>query len=167
MIETFLQTDWLVVITKIVLATALGYLIGMERELHGKAVGTRTISLIAIGSALYVLMSPAITGGDNSRIIAQVVSGIGFLGAGIIFKDGDTVKGLTTAATVWCAAAIGGLCGFGMFAEAVMGTIAIIMAIEPHITIAIMTVNLFFKHLRGERREENANHENHHENSTD
>ena len=83
MIETFLQTDWLVVITKIVLATALGYLIGMERELHGKAVGTRTISLIAIGSALYVLMSPAITGGDNSRIIAQVVSGIGFLGAGI------------------------------------------------------------------------------------
>ena len=100
-------------------------------------------------------MSPAITGGDNSRIIAQVVSGIGFLGAGIIFKDGDTVKGLTTAATVWCAAAIGGLCGFGMFAEAVMGT------------IAIMTVNLFFKHLRGERREENANHENHHEYSTD
>ena len=155
MIETFLQTDWLVVITKIVLATALGYLIGMERELHGTAVGTRTISLIAIGSALYVLMSPAITGGDNSRIIAQVVSGIGFLGAGIIFKDGDTVKGLTTAATVWCAAAIGGLCGFGMFAEAVMGT------------IAIMTVNLFFKHLRGERHEENANHENHHENSTD
>ena len=155
MIETFLQTDWLVVITKIVLATALGYLIGMERELHGKVVGTRTISLIAIGSALYVLMSPAITGGDNSRIIAQVVSGIGFLGAGIIFKDGDTVKGLTTAATVWCAAAIGGLCGFGMFAEAVMGT------------IAIMTVNLFFKHLRGERHEENANHENHHENSTD
>ena len=65
------------------------------------------------------------------------------------------VKGLTTAATVWCAAAIGGLCGFGMFAEAVMGT------------IAIMTVNLFFKHLRGERHEENANHENHHENSTD
>lgn len=155
MIETFLQTDWLVVITKIVLATALGYLIGMERELHGKTVGTRTISLIAIGSALYVLMSPAITGGDNSRIIAQVVSGIGFLGAGIIFKDGDTVKGLTTAATVWCAAAIGGLCGFGMFAEAVMGT------------IAIMTVNLFFKHLRGEKHEENANHENHHENSTD
>ena len=141
MIETFLQTDWLVVITKIVLATALGYLIGMERELHGKAVGTRTISLIAIGSALYVLMSPAITGGDNSRIIAQVVSGIGFLGAGIIFKDGDTVKGLTTAATVWCAAAIGCLCGYGMFVEAIVGT------------LAIMTVNLFFKHIRSEHPE--------------
>ena len=141
MLEHFLLTDWILVITKIILATALGYLIGMERELHGKVVGTRTISLIAIGSALYVLMSPAIIGGDNSRIIAQVVSGIGFLGAGIIFKDGDTVKGLTTAATVWCAAAIGCLCGYGMFAEAILGT------------FAIMTVNIFFKHLRHERPE--------------
>jgi len=133
--EGFYDTDWMMLLTKIILATALGYLIGMERELHGKVVGTRTISLIAIGSALYVLMSPIIMGGDNSRIIAQVVSGIGFLGAGIIFKDGDTVKGLTTAATVWCAAAIGCLCGSGMFAEAIVGT------------VAVMSVNLFFKHL--------------------
>ena len=133
--EGFYDTDWMMLLTKIVLATALGYLIGMERELHGKVVGTRTISLIAIGSALYVLMSPMIMHGDNSRIIAQVVSGIGFLGAGIIFKDGDTVKGLTTAATVWCAAAIGCLCGSGMFAEAIVGT------------VAVMSVNLFFKHL--------------------
>ena len=128
--NSFIETNWLLLVTKIVLATALGYLIGMERELHGKMVGTRTISLIAIGGALYVLMSPSIIGGDNSRIVAQVVSGIGFL------KDGDTIKGLTTAATVWCAAAIGCLCGAGMFAEAIFGT------------IAIMTVNLFFKHLR-------------------
>ena len=142
MIDNFLQTDWLEVITKIVMATALGYLIGMEREYHGKVVGTRTISLIAIGSALYVLMSPSIIGGDNSRVIAQVVSGIGFLGAGIIFKDGDSVKGLTTAATVWCAAAIGCLCGAGMFAEAILGT------------IAIMIVNICFKHFK---------HEDHHE----
>ena len=133
MLDSFIQTDWLTVITKIVLATALGYLIGLERELHGKVVGTRTISLIAIGSALYVLMSPGIIGGDNSRIIAQVVSGIGFLGAGIIFKDGDTIKGLTTAATVWCAAAIGCL-----FAEAILGTAAII------------GVNVLFKHLKHE-----------------
>ena len=146
MIEDFLQTDWLVVITKLVLATALGYLIGMERELHGKVVGTRTISLIAIGSALYVLMSPHIFGGDNSRVIAQVVSGIGFLGAGIIFKDGDTVKGLTTAATVWCSAAIGCLCGSGMFAEAILGT------------IAIMTVNIFFKHLHPEHQDHPEQH---------
>ncbi|MBO4454644.1 MAG: MgtC/SapB family protein [Paludibacteraceae bacterium] len=133
--ESFLNTDWLLLLTKLVLATALGYMIGMERELHGKVVGTRTISLIAIGSALYVLMSPSIIDGDNSRIIAQVVSGIGFLGAGIIFKNGDSVKGLTTAATVWCAAAIGCLCGAAMFAEAITGT------------LAIMIVNICFKHL--------------------
>ena len=139
-IESFAQTDWVMIISRIGLAAVLGYLIGVERELHGKVVGTRTISLIVIGTALYVLMSPTIIGGDNSRIIAQVVSGIGFLGAGIIFKDGDSVKGLTTAATVWCAAAVGGLCGFGMFAEAVVGT------------IAVMTVNLLFKHVRPERK---------------
>ncbi|MBR4264391.1 MAG: MgtC/SapB family protein [Paludibacteraceae bacterium] len=137
--ENFLNTNLIQLLTKLVLATALGYLIGMERELHGKVVGTRTISLIAIGSALYVLMSPSIIGGDNSRIIAQVVSGIGFLGAGIIFKDGDSVKGLTTAATVWCAAAIGCLCGAGMFVEAIVGT------------MAIMIVNICFKHLRSEK----------------
>ena len=125
-IENFVQTDWVSVISKIGLAIIFGYLIGVERELHGKVVGTRTITLIALGTALYVLMSPTIFGGDNSRVIAQVVSGIGFLGAGIIFKNGDTVKGLTTAATVWCAAAVGGLCGFGMFAEALLGTLAIV-----------------------------------------
>ena len=134
--NSFVETNWLLLVTKIVLATALGYLIGMEREMHGKMVGSRTIALIAIGGALYVLMSPSIIGGDNSRVVAQVVSGIGFLGAGIIFKDGDTIKGLTTAATVWCAAAIGCLCGCGMFAEAIFGT------------IAIMTVNVVFKHFR-------------------
>ena len=139
--DAFLHTDWLTLITKIVLAMALGYLIGLEREWHGKVVGTRTIALIAIGSTLYVLMSPSILNGDNSRIIAQVVSGIGFLGAGIIFKHGDTIKGLTTAATVWCAAAIGCLCGYGMFAEAIIGT------------IAVMTVNLLFKHIRPEKKE--------------
>jgi len=139
--NSFIETDWLLLVTKLALATALGYLMGMERELHGKMVGTRTISLIAIGGALYVLMSPSIIGGDNSRVVAQVVSGIGFLGAGIIFKDGDTIKGLTTAATVWCSAAIGCLCGCGMFAEAIFGT------------AAIMTVNLFFKHLRDEHGE--------------
>ncbi len=133
------QTDWIALLAKLFLATVLGYLIGMEREFHGKVVGTRTISLIAIGSALYVLMSPTIFGGDNSRIIAQVVSGIGFLGAGIIFKDGDTIKGLTTAATVWCAAAIGCLCGCGKFTEAILGAAAIII------------VNIFFKHLRSEK----------------
>lgn len=149
-ITSFAQTDWVGVISKIGMAIILGYLIGIERELQGKVVGTRTVTLIAIGATLYVLMSPSIFGGDNSRIIAQVVSGIGFLGAGIIFKDGDTVKGLTTAATVWCAAAVGGLCGFGMFAEAIIGTLAIVV------------INIFFKHRlsKFEKEERHTNSQN-------
>ena len=151
--EYLRQTDWVMLLAKLISATALGYVIGMEREWHGKVVGKRTVSLIAIGSALYVLMSPTIFGGDNSRIIAQVVSGIGFLGAGIIFKDGDTIRGLTTAATVWCAAAIGCLCGSGMFVEAVLGT------------AAILIVNVFFtrmkaKHQNQQPTENKINHEN-------
>lgn len=144
-IQNFLQTDWIGTISKIGMAFVLGYLIGIEREWHGKVVGTRTVTLIAIGTAMYVLMSPTISGGDNSRIIAQVVSGIGFLGAGIIFKDGDTVKGLTTAATVWCAAAVGGLCGFGMFSEAMLGTVAIII------------INIFFRHRLSKLEKEERN----------
>lgn len=137
-----MQTDWLTLLAKVALALVLGYLIGLERELHGKVVGTRTISLITLGSTLFVLMSPSIFNGDNSRIIAQVVSGIGFLGAGIIFKHGDTVRGLTTAATVWCAAAIGCLCGYGMYIEAIVGT------------VAIMIINLLFKYVRPNKKEQ-------------
>ena len=140
--ETILQTDWLTLLAKVALALVLGYLIGLERELHGKVVGTRTISLITLGSTLFVLMSPSIFNGDNSRIIAQVVSGIGFLGAGIIFKHGDTVRGLTTAATVWCAAAIGCLCGYGMYVEAIVGT------------AAIMIINLLFKYVRPNKKDQ-------------
>lgn len=114
-------------ILKVAISIFLGYLIGYEREHQGKAVGTRTVSLIALGSALFVIMSPTIFSGDNSRIVAQVVSGIGFLGAGIIFKDGNTVRGLTTAATIWCSASIGCLCGFGMYKEAVIGTIGVLL----------------------------------------
>ena len=140
MMETIMKMDWVTLVVKVGLAMALGYLIGLEREWHGKVVGTRTISLITLGSTLFVMMSPTMFDGDNSRIIAQVVSGIGFLGAGIIFKHGDTVKGLTTAATVWCAAAIGCLCGYGMYIEAVVGT------------TAVMIINLLFKHVRPNKK---------------
>ena len=114
-------------ILQIVLSVTFGILIGLEREKHGKSVGMRTISLITLGATLFTLMSPEIFNGDNSRIIAQIVSGIGFLGAGIIFKNGDTVHGLTTAATIWAAAAIGCLVGCGMFTEAGFGTLFIII----------------------------------------
>jgi len=129
-------------IIKVAVSIFLGYLMGYEREHQGKVVGTRTISLIALGSALFVIMSPSIFNGDNSRIVAQVVSGIGFLGAGIIFKDGNSVHGLTTAATVWCSAAIGCLCGFGMYKEAVIGTAGVLL------------VNILFKYIKHKDNEE-------------
>lgn len=114
-------------IIKILLSIILGVLIGLEREKSGKVVGIRTISLITLGSTLFCLMSPNILNGDNSRIIAQIVSGIGFIGVGIIYKHDFTINGLTTATTIWASAAIGCLCGSAMYKEAIVGTIAIII----------------------------------------
>jgi len=121
---------------KIILSTILGLLIGYERETSGKSVGVRTISLICLGSTLFCLMSPNIFHGDNTRIVAQIVSGIGFLGAGIIFKNGDEVHGLTTAATIWATAAIGALVGTGMYVEGIIGS------------IFILIINMLFKYFK-------------------
>lgn len=116
----------MILIFKIVVSLLCGFLIGSEREHSGKMVGIRTISLICLGSTLFCLMSPNVFNADNSRVVAQIVSGIGFLGAGIIFKNGDIIHGLTTAATIWASAAIGALVGMGMFSEAIIGTIAVL-----------------------------------------
>ena len=91
-------------ILRLSIAFAAGLLIGLERQWKHKPAGLRTNTLVALGSALYVLLSIHITQeeGDVTRIISQVVTGIGFLGAGIIFKEGLSVHGLTTAATIWC-----------------------------------------------------------------
>ena len=126
----------LISLLKIFASVIAGFCIGYERESSGKPIGTRTISLICLGSTLFCLMSPSILNGDNSRVVAQIVSGIGFLGAGIIFKNEDGVHGLTTAATVWATAAIGALIGMGLYIEALIGT------------IAILTINLLFKHFK-------------------
>ena len=120
-------------ILKIIFSIILGVFIGMERELSGKVVGYRTVSLITLGSTLFTLMSPEIFGGDNSRIIAQIVSGMGFLGAGVIFKNGDTITGLTTAATLWVSAAIGCLVGMEMYSIAFIGTILILVINHFHL----------------------------------
>jgi len=104
-----------------------GLLIGLEREWHHKSAGLRTNILVAIGSALFVLLSINLTeaGGDVTRIIGQVVTGIGFLGAGIIFKEGMNVHGLTTATTVWCASALGCTAAAGFYFESLIGTIVV------------------------------------------
>lgn len=99
------QTQWEIV-GRLALAALLGGLIGLEREYRGYPAGVRTMALVCMGSALFADTS-SMFGGDGARITAQIVSGIGFLGAGLIFREGDTLKGVTTAATIWTVAAVG------------------------------------------------------------
>ena len=112
------------------IGTALlaGIIIGLERQLSRKTTGLRTNTLVALGATLYVLLSLNLTqeSGDVTRIIGQVVTGIGFLGAGIIFREGANVHGLTTAATVWCSSAIGCMAGAGLFLECAIATVVIV-----------------------------------------
>ena len=106
-------------------ALVMGGLIGAEREYHGKAAGFRTMIMICVGSALFTLVSGRI-GGSGDRIAANIVNGIGFLGAGIIFRDDNRIKGLTTAATVWAVSALGMCLGAGQFDLALIGFVFIL-----------------------------------------
>ena len=111
------------------LGAVIGAVIGAERQLRQRMAGLRTNALVASGACLFVLVS-AYTGDISSagRISGQVVSGIGFLGAGIIMREGLNVRGLNTAATLWCSAAIGVLCGMGLLVEAALGAVVILCA---------------------------------------
>ncbi len=115
-------------ITRLLVAIGAGFAIGFERQWHHKPAGLRTNILVATGAALFVLLSIQLTvdKGDVTRIIGQVVTGIGFIGAGIIFKEGIKVHGLTTAATIWCSAAIGSIAAAGYFIEVAIGVVIII-----------------------------------------
>jgi putative Mg2+ transporter-C (MgtC) family protein len=118
-----------VFVLRLLVALAAGTLIGLERQVHHKSAGMRTNALVSMGAAIFVMISLKITateGGDATRIIGQVVTGIGFLGAGVILHQGISVQGLTTAATIWCSSAIGCLAAAGYLAEAGIGTGAII-----------------------------------------
>lgn len=108
-------------------ALVLGGLIGFERQWRQRLAGLRTNTLVAIGAAMFVVFAGLFPGdGAPTRVAAQVVSGIGFLGAGIIFKEGLNVRGLNTAATLWCSAAVGLLCGAGFYPHAAVATAFII-----------------------------------------
>ncbi|WP_335418625.1 MgtC/SapB family protein [Gemmobacter denitrificans] len=108
-------------------ALGCGALIGMERQIRQRKAGLRTNALVALGAAAFVVFSMTHdTDTSPSRVAAQVVSGIGFLGAGIIFRDGLNVHGLTTAATMWCAAAVGVLAGGGYWAHALVTTALVV-----------------------------------------
>ncbi|MBI3288993.1 MAG: MgtC/SapB family protein [Elusimicrobia bacterium] len=122
----------------LLVALALGAVIGLERELSDKAAGLRTNILICLGSCLFAILSRDLAlraGTDITRIAAQIVSGIGFLGAGAIMREGEHVTGLTTAATIWVVAAIGVTVGFGLYSlgAATTAVTLIVQAIFPHL----------------------------------
>lgn len=110
---------------------ALGATIGFERQLRSRTAGVRTNALVSLGSALFVIMGAFSFSGseaDPTRVAAQIVSGIGFLGAGVIMKQGASISGLNTAATLWASAAVGALAGGGMLLVAVGGTAAVVLS---------------------------------------
>ena len=110
----------------------LGAAIGFEREMHRQPAGFRTHSLVALGSALFTIISAYGFAGssvDPTRIAAQIVSGIGFIGAGTILQHRGNIRGLTTAASLWAVAAIGMAAGAGMLALALVGTVLILVVL--------------------------------------
>ena len=116
-------------VNRICACFGLSLLIGFERQWGRHAIGLQTNVLVSLGAFLFASFSTLIqTDGDVTRIAAQVVSGIGFLGAGVIIKDGGNIRGLNTAATLWCNAAIGVLCAGGLLIEATTGCIAILFS---------------------------------------
>lgn len=114
-----------VILLRVLAAAALGGIIGWERERKGRAAGLKTHILVSVGSALFVLapILAGIDGGDNTRVMQGIVSGIGFLGAGAILRDGMRVEGLTTAAGIWMTAAIGMAVGMGQEMLALLTTL--------------------------------------------
>ncbi len=120
------MNNYIQFLIEITVCFLLSSCIGIERQYRRRAIGLRTIILVSLGAFLFVRFSFAFPQSDQSRIAAQVVAGIGFLGAGVIIKDGKTVTGLTTAATLWCSASIGILCSANLLVEASIGTIFIL-----------------------------------------
>lgn len=120
--------DYVTFLIRLGVCFILGSLIGLERQWRRRAIGLRTTALVCLGSFLFVFTSCLAGDVNTTRVAAQVVSGIGFLGAGVILRDGTHVRGLNTAATLWCSAAVGTLCAFGFLFEAIVGTVCILLS---------------------------------------
>jgi putative Mg2+ transporter-C (MgtC) family protein len=119
--------SWIQFSLNLAVAFGLGSLIGAERQWRQRMAGLRTNALVTTGAAMFVMLAMPVA--ENSiRVAAQVVSGIGFLGAGVIMREGLTVRGLNTAATLWCSAAVGTLSGSGQVKLAVIGAAGVLLA---------------------------------------
>ena len=126
-IQTFQLYDFFDTIVSLVTAFVLGTLIGAERQYRQRSAGLRTNVLVAVGAAAFVDLANHLNGADGSvRVISYVVSGIGFLGAGVIMKEGTNIRGLNTAATLWASAAVGACAGADMVAQAGLLTLFVL-----------------------------------------
>ena len=113
---------------RLLLAAIFGLAVGYERRSADKPAGLRTLSLVCLGSAMFTIISAfGFETADQSRVAAQIVTGVGFLGAGTILRSGVTISGLTTAATIWATAAIGMAVGSGLYIASVSGTVLILV----------------------------------------
>lgn len=125
-----------VFLNRLLCALIGGVLIGIERQLRKRNAGLAVNALVSVGACLFILISESVimaavlSGGpvnnDNLRVLSQVVTGVGFLGAGVIMKDGFTIHGLNSAATVWCSAAVGCMCGYGMWRQSGIAVLVIL-----------------------------------------
>lgn len=154
------ELHWAEVLLRIVLAGALGGAIGAEREIREREAGLRTHMLVAVGAALFTIVSAYAWGNfefstangvtfDPTRIAAQVVTGIGFLGAGAIIRQGLSIRGLTTAASLWVVAAIGMASGAGYYSAAVITTVLVLVSLWP---LRIFAFRIFERIRPGELR---------------
>ena len=138
--------SWPHILLRLTVAAALGGAIGLERELRERQAGLRTHLVVCVGSALFTLVSAyAFTSPrvDPTRIAAQIVSGIGFLGAGAIIRQGLSVRGLTTAATLWLVAAIGMASGAGYYDAAIIATLGALLTLGPLRIVAFRVTSRF------------------------
>lgn len=157
MAQNFISHDDLVIVVRLLAALAIGGMIGLERSLHGRPAGFRTHSLVCVASALLMLVTvyqlhwmtevPLDTiRGDPTRMAQGIMTGIGFLGAGVIFKEGLNVRGLTTAASIWITSAIGILVGIGFYFPALMGAFITIAVLHVFRRIESMLPTEYYAH---------------------
>jgi putative Mg2+ transporter-C (MgtC) family protein len=146
--------SWPEVLGRVALAAVLGAVLGLERELRDREAGLRTHLLVSVGSALFTIVSAygfrdfltsgaSVVRADPTRIAAQIVTGIGFLGAGAIIRQGLAIRGLTTAATLWVVAAIGLAAGAGYYSAAVISTGVALVALWPLRALAYRVVHRY------------------------